>query len=122
MIIGNTFNETFNNYKAHFIREHGVAKFDRAYDEVTRNSKLKQMLQWSRSNQDYLGGGDYSNLINSIFYFMFKGNETTVLGILIAIKHWNEIINSYMMLCPDVKVNEIASDQLHRYCFGRIKL
>lgn len=115
-IIGNTFNQTYENYKAHFIYQHGAAKFDKAYSAVVNSDKYKSLLSWSKTKRDYLGGADYSNMINSIFYFMFKNNETTAMGVLIAIKYWNDNVNAYMGLCPDSKVNEIATNQLRQYC------
>lgn len=115
-IIGNTFNQTYENYKAHFIYQHGAAKFDKAYNTVINSDKFKALLSWSETKRNYLGGADFSNTINSIFYFMLKNNETTAMGVLIAIKYWNDNVNTYMGLCPDSKVNEIATNQLRQYC------
>jgi hypothetical protein len=115
-IIGNTFNQTYENYKAYFIYQHGTAKFEKAYHAVVNSDKIKNLLLWSRSNHNYLGGADYSNTINSIFYFMFKNNETTAMGVLIAIKYWNDNLNACMGLCADSKVNDIAINQLRQYC------
>lgn len=119
-IIGNTFNETYENYKDYYIRQNGVVKFEKAYAEIVNHSKFKRLMEWSRTKRDYLAGGDYSNMVNSIFYFMFKGNETTAMGVLIAIKYWNDHINAYMMLCPDSRVNEIATKQLRQYCLNLV--
>lgn len=119
-IIGNTFNQTYENYKAHFIYQHGAAKFEKAYNAVVSSDKFKNILSWSRTNRNYPGGADYSNAINSIFYFMFKNNETTAMGVLIAIKYWNDNLNICMGLCAESTVNEIATNQLRQYCASLI--
>ena len=38
------------------------------------------------------------------------------MGVLIAIKYWNDNLNACMGLCADSKVNDIAINQLRQYC------
>ncbi len=119
-IIGSTFNQTYENYKAHFVNQYGAAKFEKIHSVVTNSDKVKRVLAWSRANHDFPGGQDFGIAINGIFYFVLKNNEFIAMGILIAIQYWNDTVNAYMHLCPDERVNDIAINQLRQHCLSLV--
>ena len=46
--------------------------------------------------------------MNSITYFMFSKKETIILGALIALRLWNETINSFYYLASEDRLAQIT--------------
>lgn len=114
--ISKTFDETFEEYKDYFIKRNGYMKYNKVCDNIIGSSKLRSLIDMSKFRQVVPSETDFSIAVTSTFYFSFRGFEVTAMAVLISIKHWNDEVNSLLYLCPDDRVNAIASKSLHRWC------
>ncbi len=104
-----TFSETYSNYLEYYKYHYGQSKIDEVKKERFKNSNtVKKLFEESRIRRGVLTGKDYVIAMNSITYFMFSKKETIILGALIALKLWNETINSFYYLASEDRLAQIA--------------
>ena len=99
-----TFSETYSNYLEYYKYHYGQSKID----EVKRKIQNSNTVEESRIRRGVLTGKDYVIAMNSITYFMFSKKETIILGALIALRLWNETINSFYYLASEDRLAQIA--------------
>ena len=90
-----TFSETYSNYLEYYKYHYGQSKIDEVKRKIQNSNTVKKLFEESRIRRGVLTGKDYVIAMNSITYFMFSKKETIILGALIALKLWNETINSF---------------------------
>ena len=89
-----TFSETYSNYLEYYKYHYGQSKIDEVKRKIQNSNTVKKLFEESRIRRGVLTGKDYVIAMNSITYFMFSKKETIILGALIALRLWNETINS----------------------------
>ena len=103
-----TFSETYSNYLEYYKYHYGQSKMDEVKRKIQNSNTVKKLFEESRIRRGVLTGKDYVIAMNSITYFMFSKKETIILGALIALKLWNETINSFYYLASEDRLAQIA--------------
>ena len=103
-----TFSETYSNYLEYYKYHYGQSKIDEVKRKIQNSNTVKKLFEESRIRRGVLTGKDYVIAMNSITYFMFSKKETIILGALIALRFWNETINSFYYLASEDRLAQIA--------------
>ena len=103
-----TFSETYSNYLEYYKYHYGQSKIDEVKRKIQNSNTVKKLFEESRIRRGVLTGKDYVIAMNSITYFMFSKKETIILGALIALKLWNETINSFYYLASEDRLAQIT--------------
>ena len=98
-----TFSETYSNYLEYYKYHYGQSKIDEVKRKIQNSNTVKKLFEESRIRRK-----DYVIAMNSITYFMFSKKETIILGALIALKLWNETINSFYYLASEDRLAQIT--------------
>ena len=96
-----TFDDLYNSYKNYYIRKNGQAKFNTVQEKILRSNKMAQINGLSIRDKIAPTRVDVSSYIHEIPYFIFAGVETVAMAEFVAIKNWNEEINTIYNLCTD---------------------
>ena len=91
-----TFSETYSNYLEYYKYHYGQSKIDEVKRKIQNSNTVKKLFEESRIRRGV------------ITYFMFSKKETIILGALIALKLWNETINSFYYLASEDRLAQIA--------------
>src|SRR5687767_9052054 len=97
----NTFSNLYNRYKDYYIFKHSQAKFNRIEEKIRGSTRLISLNNESKSKRLAPSATDFAARLHELTYFIFSGKETTAMGELIAIKIWNDQINSDYKLCNE---------------------
>ncbi|MDB9247157.1 hypothetical protein PN652_18100, partial [Odoribacter splanchnicus] len=84
------------------------SKIDEVKRKIQNSNTVKKLFEESRIRRGVLTGKDYVIAMNSITYFMFSKKETIILGALIALRLWNETINSFYYLASEDRLAQIT--------------
>ena len=103
-----TFSETYSNYLEYYKYHYGQSKIDEVKRKIQNSNPVKKLFEESSIRRGVLTGKDYVIAMNSITYFMFSKKETIILGALIALKLWNETINSFYYLASEDRLAQIT--------------
>ena len=103
-----TFSETYSNYLEYYKYHYGQSKIDEVKRKIQNSNTVKKLFEESRIRRGVLTGKDYVIAMNSITYFMFSKKETIILGALIALRLWNETINSFYYLASEDRLAQIT--------------
>lgn len=89
-----TLDNTYISFQTYYISKYGVSKFEKVESKVLFSNKIAELNGLSIQMGAVPTARDFVTAINSMAYFMFAGTDTTILACLIAMKQWNERINS----------------------------
>ena len=103
-----TFSETYSNYLEYYKYHYGQSKIDEVKRKIQNSNTVKKLFEESSIRRGVLTGKDYVIAMNSITYFMFSKKETIILGALIALRLWNETINSFYYLASEDRLAQIT--------------
>lgn len=110
-----TFNYFYDRYKNYFIKKNGIAKFQKVEEKILSSKDLAKLHNESIRDKEAPTQADFGAVINQIGYFIFAGGETIAMAQLIAIKHWDEKINSVYSLCTESGLLHKAESVLNRW-------
>lgn len=100
----NTFDNLYLKFKTKYISKRGQAKFDKVEQKVFASKKLIRLNRFSAIRRLAPDAEDFGAVLQSSLYFMFKSSDTSAMAQLIAIKLWNEAINSTHDICKQEEV------------------
>lgn len=103
-----TFSETYSKYIEYYSYQYGQSKIEEVKKKIQNSNTIKKLFEESRIRQGVLTGKDYIIAMNSITYFIFSKKETLILGALIALKLWDENINSFYHLASEDRLTQIT--------------
>lgn len=89
-----TLDNTYISFQTYYISKYGVSKFEKVESKILFSNKMAELNGLSIQMGTVPTARDFVTVISSIPYFMFAGTDTTILACLIAMKQWNERINS----------------------------
>lgn len=89
-----TLDNTYISFQTYYISKYGVSKFEKVENKVLLSNKMAELNGLSIQMRAVPTARDFVTAINSMAYFMFASTDTTILACLIAMKQWNERINS----------------------------
>jgi hypothetical protein len=111
-----TLEATFKAFRAYYISQNGALKYETLYNKVASSGKFSRLF--GESMQMVPTVKDFIYTIAPMPYFLIAKVETRALGVLIAIRLWDERVNkAYRMVPPmelDRKVQSVF-DQLSVY-------
>lgn len=114
-----TFENLYNRYQEYFIYKHGQAKFNTIKEKIHNSSKLADLNKQSIQNKAAPPAAVFGASITTTPYFIFCSADTSALAEFIAIKNWNEGINSVHNFCTDRNLLFMGEDIIRRW---RIRL
>lgn len=98
-------------YETSYISKYGRDKFNKISEKVLTSKKLAELNGISIQMSGTPSARDFLSAIKSMPYFMFAGTDTTILACLLAIKQWDEKVNSVYHFAPqhtlDSKVQSV---------------
>ena len=100
----NTFDNLYLKFKKKYISKHGQDKFDKVEQKVFASKKLIRLNRFSAMRRLAPDAEDFGAVLQFSIYFMFKSSDTSAMAQLIAIKLWNEAINSTHDICNQEEV------------------
>jgi hypothetical protein len=113
-----TLEATFKDFRAYYIMQNGTEKYESLYNKVASSDKFSRLFGESLRMQVAPTVKDFIYTIALMPYFLFAKGETRALGVLIAIRLWDERVNKvYGMITEtelDRKVQSVF-DQLSVY-------
>lgn len=88
-----TLDNTYMSFRTYYISKYGISKFEKVESKVLFSNKMATLNGLSIQMSSVPTARDFVTAISSMTYFMFAGNDTTILACLTAIKLWDERIN-----------------------------
>jgi hypothetical protein len=88
-----TLEATFQAFRSYYISQNGPAKYEILYNKVASSDKFSRLFGESIRMHIVPTVKDFICTIALIPYFLFAKDETRALGILIALRLWDERIN-----------------------------
>lgn len=114
--IMDTFENLYSKFKATFIAKHGETKFGNIKQKVFASKKLIRLNRFSAQQRLAPDAEDFGAVLQSTFYFMFAGSDTSAMAQLIAIRLWNDAINSTHDICSQGDVLIKGEMTLKQWC------
>ncbi len=96
-----TFYNIYDRYKNYFIKKNGTLKFQKIEEKIHTSKSIAQLHGLTIQKKIVPTQADFGATINQMTYFIFAGGETIAMAQLIAIKYWNEEINTVYGLCAE---------------------
>lgn len=97
----NNFTNLYLRFKAKYIHNHGQAKFDIVEQKVYTSDKMRELNRASERQRVAPSSKDFGSTLQSIGYFMFANSDTSAMAQMIAIRIWNDAVNSEYELCTE---------------------
>ncbi|PRY53376.1 hypothetical protein B0I27_104387 [Arcticibacter pallidicorallinus] len=110
-----TFTYYYDRYESYFVKKNGITKFQKIEEKIHSSQSLAKLHDASIKNNEAPTQADFGAVINQIGYFIFAGGETIAMAQLIAIKDWDEKINSVYGLCSESGLLHKAESVLNRW-------
>jgi len=88
-----TIEATFQAFRSYYIRTNGTDKYETLFNKVSSSGKFSQLYGESIRMRIVPTVKDYIYTIVQIPYFIFAKSETRALGVIIAIRLWDERVN-----------------------------
>lgn len=88
-----TLESTFRVFRAYYISKYGNEKYEALFNKVATSDKFSRLFGESIRMRIVPTVKDYISTIATIPYFLFAKDETRALGVLIALRLWDERIN-----------------------------
>lgn len=96
-----TIEATFQAFRSYYISKYGIDKYETLFNKVASSDKFSRLFGESIRMRIVPTVKDYIYTIAPIPYFLFAKGETRALGILIAIRFWDERVNkAYGLASP----------------------
>lgn len=88
-----TIEETFQTFRSYYVSKYGIDKYETLYYKVASSDRFSRLFGESIRMRIVPTVKDYIYTIALIPYFLFAKGETRALGVLIAIRLWDERVN-----------------------------
>jgi len=88
-----TIEATFQAFRSYYIRKNGTDKYDTLFIKISSSAKFSRLFGESIRMQIVPTVKDYIYTTAQIPYFLFAKGETRALGVIIAIRFWDERVN-----------------------------
>lgn len=88
-----TLDATFHAFRTYYVSKYGTGKYETLYNKVANSDKFSRLFGESIRMQVVPTARDFINTIAVIPYFLFAKGETRALGLIIAIRLWDERVN-----------------------------
>lgn len=85
--------ETFKSYSDYYIWKNGRKKYEKVKEKVLFSSSIAQLNGISLQMNGMPTARDFLSAVKSTTYFMFAGQDTTILACLMTINLWEEKVN-----------------------------
>ena len=97
----NTFEHLYIRFKTKYIYNYGQAKFNTVEEKIYSSSKLTELNKISVNRSIAPNAADFNATIQSIGYFIISNSDTSAMAQMIAIKRWDEQVNSKFGFCTE---------------------
>lgn len=96
-----TLETIYQSFSDYYKSKYGNDKFEKVKSKVMFSNKLSELNGMSIQRLGVPTARDFLSAIKSMTYFMFASKDTTILACLLAIKRWDEQVNSVYHLATD---------------------
>jgi hypothetical protein len=93
-----TLEHTFLAFRTYYASKYGVEKYESLYNKVANSDKYSRLFGESIRMRIVPTAKDFIYTIAPIPYFLFAKGETRALGVVIAIRLWDERVNKVYSL------------------------
>lgn len=93
-----TLDATFQAFRTYYVSKYGAEKYETLYNKVANSNKFSRLFGESIRMRVVPTARDFINTIAVIPYFLFAKGETRALGLIIAIRLWDERVNKVYSL------------------------
>lgn len=97
--------ETFKTYSDYYIWKNGRKKYEKVKEKVLFSNSIAQLNGISLQMNGMPTARDFLSAVKSTTYFMFAGQDATILACLLAINLWNEKINKVYKFAQQSIIN-----------------
>ena len=115
------FNAEVEKFISFYIKSYGEEKFNAIKNKIDNSNKVKKFLGKSSSDKIILLRDDFVFTINEIPYFIFSHPKTSTMGAILALRKWNDEINSQLFLASDFQVLKVLNDIIDKYWNKTVK-
>ena len=91
-----------------YAKRYGVDKAYEVFEKIISSDKIKNLCGQSATRGIAPNYVDFSSVVHSILWFIFKSNLTIALATLYSILYWDEKINTVYCMKSDEDVKEDA--------------
>lgn len=112
-----TLENTFKAFRAYYTSQYGVDKYETLFNKVSTSVKLSQLFGESIRMRITPSVKDYIITMATSPFFIFAKSETRALGVIIAIRLWDERVNKAFGLA-----NQAELDQKTRSVFEQLSV
>ena len=100
-----TLEQTFQTFRTYYVSKYGIEKYEALYNKIAISDKFSRLFGESIRLGFVPTAKDFIYTIAPMPYFLFARGETRALGVIIAIRLWDERVNKVYELANQIELD-----------------